>query len=36
MLEEEEEEELEDDITFLFGIIDMNRKAHMGIGECAP
>lgn len=29
--DEEEEEELEDDITFLFGIIDMNRKTHMGI-----
>jgi hypothetical protein len=29
--DEEEEEALSDDVTFLFAIINMNRKAHMGI-----
>lgn len=29
--EEEEEEALSDDVTFLFAIINMNRKAHLGI-----
>jgi len=28
---QEQEEELSDDITFLFAIIDMNRRTHMGI-----